>query len=271
MGGNCHEDQFLDPLLKRCIRCNTVCKETHVHARCTSYCESAVCKAQPGHYYDGLLKKCVRCAEVCAGPPPECSHHCQKTFFSSISQAPPHFATTKKLLVEVTSQIPNSRETSKVTTLEDSTILLYSLLSLCMLLLFFSLSLALVALVRKTRAKTSIPEPREANHNQERVVTMGKVVDQPQQNSTDFVSNSYRPTDREPSYDSSPTETCVCVHCFPDLKGQSQSNDRPLTAPYSFSQQPILHKAQMQTGGPVWTEGNLYQSRLEVQEGPELG
>lgn len=88
--------------------------------------------------------------------------------------------------------------------------------------------------------------------------------------STDFVTNSNCTPDHEPSYDSSPTETCVCVHCFPDLKALGQANDRLPSAPFSYYP-PVLHRAQIQNGGPVWAEGNLYTSGQEVQEEAAVG
>lgn len=87
----------------------------------------------------------------------------------------------------------------------------------------------------------------------------------------DFATHSSRPTDREPSDDSSPTETCVCVHCFPDLKAISQSNDKPLRAAFTFYPHPVLHKVQIQKGGPNPMEGNSHNPGLEVQEGPTVG
>lgn len=89
--------------------------------------------------------------------------------------------------------------------------------------------------------------------------------------STDFVTKSSLPTDREPSNDSSPTETCVCVHCFPDLKALGQGHDRPPKAPLSFYPQAVLHRAQIQNGEPLWTEGNLYTSGPEVQDEAAVG
>lgn len=84
--------------------------------------------------------------------------------------------------------------------------------------------------------------------------------------STACATSSSRPTDREPSDDSSPTETCVCVHCFPDLKALGQGHDSPLRAPFTFYQQAVLHKAQVQKEAPLRTEDNLYTSGLEVHE-----
>ncbi|XP_037611895.1 tumor necrosis factor receptor superfamily member 13B isoform X1 [Sebastes umbrosus] len=258
MARSCRADQVWDALLTKCLDCHTTCKRPDVNPRCTSYCESAHCKAQPGHYYDGLLKLCVRCSEVCGRHPAECFLHCQ-------TLPPP--GTTENLLVQGTSHMPNPRGLS---VLEDSTI--YSLLALCMVLLLSSLSLALVVLLRGAKAaKTSNPGPKEANHNQESMVQMGQEVGQLGQSSKDFLTNSNVSTDSEPSYDSTPTETCVCIHCFPDLKALGQGNDRPTRAPLSFYQQAVLHSAQIQKGGPVWTEGNPHTSGLEVQEEASVG
>uniref|UniRef100_A0A8D0ADE3 TNFR-Cys domain-containing protein n=1 Tax=Sander lucioperca TaxID=283035 RepID=A0A8D0ADE3_SANLU len=205
MGASCHGGQYWDALLKKCIGCQIQCKQSHIIPKCTSYCESARCKALLGHYYDALLKICVKCSKICGSHPAECSQHCQ-----------------------ITAHVPNSRGISGLIALEDSTILLYSLLALCTLLLFSSLSLALAVLLRRARAKTSKPGSKEANHNKESVCGM---------------DTSQR--DHEPSYDSIPTETCVCVHCFPDLKALGQGNDRPLRAPFSFYQQPVLHRGAL--------------------------
>ncbi|XP_039991521.1 tumor necrosis factor receptor superfamily member 13B [Xiphias gladius] len=259
MGGSCPEGQYLDTLVKECLYCHLVCQQPHVITKCISYCEAAYCKALPGHYYDGLLKKCLRCAEVCGRHPAECSQHCQTL---------PLPGTTEKLLVDVTSHTLNSRGLSVPI---DSSVFLYSLLALCMVLLFSSLSLALVVFLRGPRTKTSNPGPKEANHIQERVVQPGQEVGLPGgqlgQSSKDFVQSSSCPTDREPSDDSSPTETCVCIHCFPDLKALGQGNDRLLRAPLTFYQQADPLRAQIQKGGPR-TEENLYTSELQ---GPGAG
>lgn len=63
--------------------------------------------------------------------------------------------------------------------LAHSTVLLYSLLALCMMLLFTSLFLALVVFLRRTRARTSTPGPKEANHDQMCGVQLGQEVGQP--------------------------------------------------------------------------------------------
>ncbi|XP_035469416.1 tumor necrosis factor receptor superfamily member 13B [Scophthalmus maximus] len=257
MGGRCPEGQYWDALLKKCMRCGLVCQQPNVTTRCVSYCESANCKMLPGHFYDVLLRKCMRCANVCGKHPAECSHHCQTT-------SPP--ATTKRLMGKVTSHVPNSRGLSVPTALEDSSIFLYSLLALCTLLLFSSLSLALAIFLRGSRAKASHPAPKEAKHNRGCVVRPGEEVGRPggqlgQTKSKDFVTSSSCPTDREPSDDSSPTETCVCVHCFPDLRALGQGSDRPPRAPLTFFQPPVL--PLVQGAGPLWTNGSQHSSGLQ--------
>ncbi|XP_070847282.1 tumor necrosis factor receptor superfamily member 13B [Chaetodon trifascialis] len=303
MGVSCREDEYRDALIKKCLSCDVECKRPYVIPRCTRYCVSASCRAQPGHYYDGLLKKCVGCDEVCGRHPAECSQHCKMSagckaepghYYDGLLKkcvrcdevcgrhpaecsqhcktASPPPVTTKKLLVGVSSHLSYSKMS---TAIEDSTILLYPLLAVCMLLLLLSLSLALVVFLRGSRAKLSKPGPKEANQNRDCVVQMGQEVGQsgcqPGHSSTDFATTVSHPTDREASDDSSPTETCVCVHCFPDLKALGHGNDRPLRAPFPLYPQAALHRDQIQNGGPAWTKGNLDTSGQEVQEEAAVG
>ncbi len=64
-------------------------------------------------------------------------------------------------------------------TLKDPSILLFSLVALSIVLLLFSLSLALIVLLSGARAKTSNPGPKKANHNQDCVVQVGQEVGRP--------------------------------------------------------------------------------------------
>ncbi|KAK2820945.1 hypothetical protein Q5P01_023904 [Channa striata] len=254
MGGSCPEGLYWDGLLKECLDCQLECKRLHIIAKCTSYCEFAHCKAQPGYYYDGLLKRCLRCADVCGGHPAKCSQYCQ-TLLNPV--------TSKTLLAEV-QQTPYSRGLAVTTALEDSNILLYSLLALCMLLVVSSLSLAMAVFPRRPRT-TPTQGSKEDNHKDKCVVKLGEEVGLPhgQQRAKEFLTNPSRPIDREPSEDSSPTETCVCVHCFPDLKALGQNNDRPPRAPFTFYQQAVLHRAQTAKEGCLSPEESLHTSELE--------
>ncbi|XP_044194499.1 tumor necrosis factor receptor superfamily member 13B [Thunnus albacares] len=281
MGGSCPEGEYEDALVKRCLPCHMVCHQSQINSKCNNYCVSARCKALPGRFYDMLLRKCVTCHEVCGGHPPECSPHCQslssheRTTKLPITSAPSRPVTTKKLLIKLTSHIPNSRGLEVSTALDDSTVLLYSLLAVCMVLLLSSLSLALAVFLRGARAKTTKQGPKAANHSQERVIQPGQEVGllsgQLERSSKDFVTNSSRPTDREPLEDSSPTETCVCVHCFPDLTALGQGNDRPLRAPYSFNQQAVPLQTQIQNGRPSCTGESLRTTGLKAQAEAAVG
>lgn len=274
MGGGCRDGQYWDGLVQSCIGCQSECKKPHINDQCIGYCESAACKALPGHHYDLLLKTCVRCADVCGRHTSECDEHCPRVTEIPFPSFPPSArprANTKRLLVQVTSQAADSRGLSVPTALEDSTILLYSLLALCMVLLFSSLSLALAVLLRGPRAKTFKSGPKEVTHHQESVAKLGQEVDQAGKSSKDFLTQPNHLNDREPSYDSSPTETCVCIHCFPDLKAHGQANDRPPRAPLSFYQQPALHRDQIQKKGPLWSDGNQHAYRVEAQEEAAVG
>lgn len=100
-----------------------------------------------------------------------------------VTMAPSIPVTTNKLLVKITSHIPNKiPESSKgfvvSTALEDPTIVLYSLLGLCMVLLLSSLSLALAVLIRGGKSKKSKQGPKAANLMQELVVQPGQEVGQ---------------------------------------------------------------------------------------------
>uniref|UniRef100_A0A665XAD6 TACI cysteine-rich domain-containing protein n=1 Tax=Echeneis naucrates TaxID=173247 RepID=A0A665XAD6_ECHNA len=176
-----------------------------------------------GHFWDPLVKLCVTCQLACQQ---------QQVIRRCISYCAP-------------------------IALEDSTVLLYFLLVLCIVLLFSSLSLTLAVFLRGSRARTSIQEAKKANHNNEHGIQLGKEIGLPggqlRQSPKDCETNLR-------SDDSSPTETCVCVHCFPDLKQQSQGNDRLLRAP-------VLTRTQIHKGGPLWTEESPHFSGRDAQEG----
>ncbi|XP_041830198.1 tumor necrosis factor receptor superfamily member 13B [Melanotaenia boesemani] len=300
MGGKkCKDVEYWDALTKECMHCQKVCQWARAFPRCSSYCESANCRAKPGHYYDSLLKNCIKCADICGKHPAECSQLC--------SAVPPS-VTIKKLLPEITTQMPNvsklipahtslSRKTAppsvtikrllpEITTqlpnistqpsLDDSTILIYSVLAVCTALLFSSLLLVLVVILKVGKTKPSDTGPSQGtDHKQKCVVELEQKCDFPGNqagmSSKDFLTTSSNPTYRKPSDDSSPTETCVCVHCFPDLRVFGQDNQTPLKAPQLSYQQTVFHRAQVQKGGLVCNEGSLYSSGLKVQQEAAVG
>ncbi|XP_047464088.1 tumor necrosis factor receptor superfamily member 13B [Mugil cephalus] len=263
MGKRCAEDHYWDNLVKDCINCQIICHPGPVYGKCASYCEAASCKALHGHYYDILLKKCVKCAEICGRHPAECSQHCQSP--------PTPMITVKPQTPPATTHVPISR---RPVVLEDSAILIYSLLAMCIVLLFCSLSLALAVLLKRRKDKTSDQGRKKgANRRESGVAHSGQDVEMlsSQQGSSSKVFLTNCPNYREASDDATPTETCVCVHCFPDLKALGHSSDRPLREPYSFYQQTVLHRAQIQNGDPLWTEENLHNSGAEVRAEAAVG
>ncbi|XP_013877325.1 tumor necrosis factor receptor superfamily member 13B [Austrofundulus limnaeus] len=262
MSARCKEGEHLDGLTRQCIPCRMVCQLSHVIPRCASYCESALCTVKPGHYFDRLVKKCVRCAEICGRHPAECSQYCSTT---------PHPVPTKRLQAKVTMEVMKNRMPPG---LADSTIQLYSLQAVCMGLLLFSLSLALVVFLRRGRSSSTKP-PKASDNKQKCTVQSGQEFGFPDsqtgKSSKDFQTVPNYPNCREPSDDSNPVETCVCVHCFPDLRVLNPDSNRPQRMPYSFYQQAVLHRAHIQNGGSIWTEENLARPQMEVQEEVALG
>ncbi|KAM4715142.1 uncharacterized protein tnfrsf13b [Anableps anableps] len=264
MGGRCKAGEHQDALTRSCVPCRMLCQQPPASQRCAVYCETALCEAKPGHYYDRLVRRCMKCAEICGKHPAECSPHCP-------TQSP--LATTKRLSSEVSRQAVNTKLPQGPL---DPAIQLYALLAVCVVLLLSSLCLALVVFLRRGKAKNSNTRPT-SNKDQKQMSAV-----QPGQESVfpesqtgrspkDFPPSSTYPTCREPSEDSYPTETCVCVHCFPDLRGLSQESNRPQRPPYSFYQQGILHRAHIQNGGSLWAGGSLHSSGPEVQQEAAVG
>ncbi|XP_024913803.1 tumor necrosis factor receptor superfamily member 13B isoform X2 [Cynoglossus semilaevis] len=247
MGGRCPEGQFKDSLLRKCAHCNLICQQKPVVNKCSSFCESAQCRQRPGHYYDGLLKKCVKCAEVCGRHPAQCSDHCVTP-----GPATSPLLTSKPL--RVTSHLPTSSDLSTPVLAESPTLLLYSLLALSLLLLFSSLSIALTVILRRYRTKASHLAVKTVKQNHRRHKQHGEEVGRSPgkaiQTSRDTAAASDLYADSEPLSESSPTETCVCVHCFPDLKALGQGHDRP----------PRTQSSLYEKNKPLWRNESLHTS-----------
>ncbi|XP_075889972.1 uncharacterized protein tnfrsf13b isoform X2 [Nelusetta ayraudi] len=210
MARKCLGGQYWDSLVRGCAHCHENCQQATVIASCHNYCESLKCKS--GQYYDRLLKTCVSCSAICSQHPPECSE--QTTPLTPLTtEAHP-----------VTTLAPCS---SVLMCLDNSTLLVYSLLAVSLLLLLLSLSLALGVFLRGDGAKTPEPRPQEGGNAKESVIQHVQEDGQPPQSSKETAPNYSYPTEQEPSDDSIPTETCVCVHCFPDLKSVVHSGERP--------------------------------------------
>ncbi|XP_065327675.1 tumor necrosis factor receptor superfamily member 13B isoform X1 [Pelmatolapia mariae] len=247
MGGGCAEGQYRDALVG-CMDCLGTCQKSLVISRCRSFCEAVNCKTQPGHYYDKLLNKCIKCKEICGTHPPECAPHCQTEVVAGPS------------------------------TLKDSDILIYSLLAVCLALLFSSLFLAFVAFLRGGKAKTSNPgstQGSQSKKEKESEARPGQETGIPARqlgkSSKDILTSLSCPVNLEPSDDSLPTETCVCVHCFPDMNVRGPAHSRTLRDPPVLYQQAVLQRAQTQNGGACWTEQSFRTYDMKVQEEAAVG
>ncbi|XP_043959631.1 tumor necrosis factor receptor superfamily member 13B isoform X1 [Gambusia affinis] len=289
MGKRCKEGEQRDILTRSCVPCRMLCQQLPASPSCAIYCEPVFCKAKPGHYYDRLVRRCMKCADICGKHPAECSPHCP-------TQSP--LTTTKRLPSEVSKQAVNTKPPLGPL---DPAIQLYALLGLCTILLLSSLCLALVVLLRRGKAKNSNTKPTSTkNQKQTSAVQPGQESGFPESKTggslkgwcgkspTDLIgvvtfagilflsildcpASSTHPPCRESSEDSYPTETCMCVHCFPDLRGLSQDSSRQQRPSDSFYQQGILHRAHIQNGGSLWTGGSLSASGPKVQQEAAVG
>lgn len=98
--------------------------------------------------------------------------------FLSILPATQPPVTPEILPIDVSPHMPFS---TVQTGLEETGLLLYSLLALSIVLLFSSLCLALIVFVRGTRANASKPRPKEVNRKQECAIMYDQEVGQPRQ------------------------------------------------------------------------------------------
>lgn len=98
--------------------------------------------------------------------------------FLSIIPALLPSVTPENLHVDASPHMPFS---TVQTGLEEPGLLLYSLLALSIVLLFSSLCLALIVLLRGARANASKPRPKEGNRKQESAILYDQEVGQPRQ------------------------------------------------------------------------------------------
>ncbi|XP_061822126.1 tumor necrosis factor receptor superfamily member 13B isoform X1 [Nerophis lumbriciformis] len=238
MGAACPAGQYWDSLVKTCLPCNIMCQQPLVVTRCTDYCALADCTTLPGHYYDALLKKCVTCSDVCGRHPTQCHQHCEALSVP---------VTSKNVLVRVPSHLPNPSGLS----VEDSSVLVYSLMALCMGLLLASLSVALAIFLRRSKARRSTDQER-VNKACQGVAERGP---------RDCVARLSGAADG-----TRPTETSVCVHCFPDFTAvdDERLHRDPLT-------HDVLNHTRIQHQRPLWTADRSHTPTLEVQGGAMVG
>ncbi|XP_067285824.1 tumor necrosis factor receptor superfamily member 13B [Pseudorasbora parva] len=151
MTQRCGDGQFLDSLVRECVSCSLVCHRPPVPARCSEYCVAWSCKAVSGQFYDRLLKKCLKCSELCGSHPSTCSDACKNAV--SVTQRP----------VSV-SAVPlvTSRGRAVGRSALYSQALLYSLLGVCVAVLMFTLTAAVLLLLQRAKHQ---PKPQQQPDN----------------------------------------------------------------------------------------------------------
>ncbi|KAM4844864.1 tumor necrosis factor receptor superfamily member 13B [Thomomys bottae] len=85
---SCPEEQYWNPLLRRCISCNLNCDHESL-STCVAFCKSLRCRKEPGkYYYDHLLRKCVSCVSTCGQHPKQCTYFCENKLRSHTNLSP---------------------------------------------------------------------------------------------------------------------------------------------------------------------------------------
>ncbi|KAK7134193.1 hypothetical protein R3I93_017562 [Phoxinus phoxinus] len=191
MAQRCGEGQYMDRLVQQCVSCSLVCHEPAVLTRCSEYCVAWRCRAVSGHFYDRLLKKCLNCSEICGSHPSACAHACKNAV--SVTRGP-------------VSAVPlvTSRGGAVIRTHTPalfSEALLFSLLGVCVTVLLFTLTTAILMLVRRAKHQQhqqdtgKQPRSQRAPSSKDSLVARADEVNQDQDRSR-------------------ATETCV--YCFSD-------------------------------------------------------
>ncbi|XP_064180433.1 tumor necrosis factor receptor superfamily member 13B [Anguilla rostrata] len=142
MDGSCSDSEYWDQLVRMCLSCERRCE--HSQGRCVEFCASLHCRASPGNFYDPLLKQCMQCAELCGSHPVECAQACK---------AQPTARSLTRLPEDGAALTPPTTRGSSFPRGEHHTVIIYSLLGLCLAALFCTLSVALVALLCRSRGR----------------------------------------------------------------------------------------------------------------------
>ncbi|XP_073684915.1 tumor necrosis factor receptor superfamily member 13B [Garra rufa] len=169
MAQRCPEGQYLDKLLLReCVPCRMVCHNSIIVSRCSEYCEAWKCKAVSGQFYDTLLKKCLRCSELCGSHPAACADACRSESNvciteSRISERSGAVSVTQRPFGGSAVQRETGRGRSVPGSALYSEALLYSLLGLCITVLMFTLTAAVLLLLKRAKHQQQLDTKKQPN------------------------------------------------------------------------------------------------------------
>lgn len=129
----------MDRLLRDCVSCSMICHDSVILTRCSQYCVSWSCKAVSGQFYDTLLKKCLQCSELCGSHPEACADACRS---SGVQLVP-----------------GRGRALSGSALYSEA--LLYSLLGLCIIVLMFTLTAAVLLLLQRAKQQQHLDTTKQ--------------------------------------------------------------------------------------------------------------
>ncbi|KAF4106970.1 tumor necrosis factor receptor superfamily member 13B [Onychostoma macrolepis] len=194
MAQRCPEGQFMDRLLRECVSCSMICHDSVIPTRCSQYCVSWRCKAVSGQFYDTLLKKCLKCSELCGSHPEACADACRSTGAVFVTQRPDVGGSAVQLVPGRGRSVSGSALYSEA--------LLYSLLGLCIIVLMFTLTAAVLLLLKRAKHQQQLDTKKQqpSKHGQSSKDSLMARVDE--------VSQEGSVTQERPRA----TETCI--YCF---------------------------------------------------------
>ncbi|KAL1263853.1 hypothetical protein QQF64_004208 [Cirrhinus molitorella] len=188
-----------------------VCRNPVIVPRCSQYCAAQRCKAVSGQFYDTLLKKCLKCSELCGSHTAACEDTCRSTGALSVTQRP-FGGSAVQLVTGRGRSVPGSALYSEA--------LLYSLLGLCITVLMFTLTAAVLLLLKKAK-------------HQQQLDTKKQLPNKQGQSSKDSLMARADEVSQEGSVTQDrPKATETCVYCFSEHTG----------APHSLYQQAGAHE-----------------------------
>uniref|UniRef100_A0A8C9WGF2 TACI cysteine-rich domain-containing protein n=1 Tax=Scleropages formosus TaxID=113540 RepID=A0A8C9WGF2_SCLFO len=210
MGGGCGEGQYRDTLLRECVPCQETCSQQHQPTSCIQFCAMMDCKARPAHFYDRLLKLCIRCSDVCGSHPLECSHVCP---------AQPTGPAAEPAAGRSPANWGHAHPAGGF-----HTVLIYSLLGLCLAMLLCALLLAVLVLRQRAQGWRKAADR-----------CGGDPDGRGDRGSSQGLSARTLVSEEAPQ----PLETCI--HCFPELRvpgrgGDKQPHRSPPSSPTVYQQ-----------------------------------
>ncbi|XP_072312885.1 uncharacterized protein [Eucyclogobius newberryi] len=266
MAKGCSRTQYWESLVQLCQPCHLTCKRHPSIGRCNKFCASTSTMGFCRNVHTVLKFVEVKTLHALdnVSPPflsPNINHfnltntkqitniQCFSTndsyYVDPSIETTPAVAATGRVTTPVQTLPPAGPSARSL----DSSILVYSLWALSVVLVFSSLSLAFRVFLREARsgsAKTGL-KCSQGILNKD----LGLPLEEVQ-----FGCG--------PGDSSTPTENCVCVHCFPDPS--SLASDNPIRESWSNQE---VEQQRVQYGEAGWTHRAIYSSESNAaNEGP---